>query len=79
MKHWRHKAALEWFARRPDWIVYSQAHKTSITIGEITFKTAIKNGWLQRANSIEKGPWWQVAWKLTDAGSKALKEMSEEQ
>ena len=68
MMHWRHKMALERFsiASRP-----LTFHRIP-GVGETTWKTLMQNQWIECADLTEKGKWWEVGWRLSDAGRAAL-------
>lgn len=68
MMHWRHKMALERFsiASRP--LTFGRTPGS----GESTWKTLMGNQWIERTDPTEQGKWWEVGWRLSDAGRAAL-------
>ena len=68
MMHWRHKQALERWAKNPSVV---QFH-TSRGIGEAVFKYAINAKWIEPVYPDDGRRWWDRPFQLTDIGLAAL-------
>jgi hypothetical protein len=65
--HWRHRQALERFARATQPLDYPATRG----MGKATWKTLIENGWIEPIPE-SKGTWWQRKHLITEAGRTAL-------
>lgn len=68
MMHWRHKMALERFSLASSPLTF---RRTPVD-GESTWKTLIERQWIERTDPTENGKWWEVSWRISDAGHAAL-------
>lgn len=62
--HPQHRAALKGWSAKPEEISYVGSR----TIGESTFKTALREGWIERRSPVQHIRWYEGYYRLTDKG-----------